>query len=157
MDMGPSRTLAQHLLAPDHHQCLVDDCTRLVERRIARQGTMRRLMFKAAIAVLNAIKANAVRHIVIDMLPRFAYALEPLFVQFRASDIEQFSDFLLNHRESVATALLSATDTRVQSYGNSTVIAIYGRLRHSAEQEIELALPELAQVLGRHLARSTVP
>ena len=111
-------------------------------------------MFKAGIAVLNAIKADAVRHIVIDMLPRYTDALEPLFEQFHCSGGEDFSDFLLTHRETAAAALLTVTDARVRSYGNAAVATVYAGLRPSAEQEVLRALPELAALLGQHLQAS---
>ena len=146
----------QRLLAASHHGQLVDECTALVEHRINQQPTVRKLMFRAGIAVLNAIKADAIRHIVNDMLPRFADSLDPLHQRFEASGALDFSEFLICHRSDAVEALLGVTDRRVQSYGNSAVVAVYASLRPSAEHEVDLALPELSRILNRFLIQAEV-
>lgn len=145
-------TLAERLLVEDRRDTLVASCVKLVEQQIDDQGTVRRLALKAGIAVLNAVKPNALTLVVNDLLHHFTHALEPLYQQFHAASGRDFSQFLRHHPDEAVSALIAVTDRRAEKLGNAAVRKVYGKLRPSAETEVRAALPGLSQIIAEHLA-----
>lgn len=144
-------TLAERLLIEDRRDTLVARCVALVEQQVDGQGTVRRLALKAGIAVLNAIKPNALHLVVNDLLHQFTHALDPLYQQFHATSGRDFSQFLLLHRDQAVLALIEVTDRRAEKLGNAAVRRAYGRLRPAANQEVRAALPGLSLIIAEHL------
>ena len=145
--------LSQTLLAnDDRREKLIGDCVRLVEERVASRDPVRRLALSAGVALLNAIKADALPRVVGTLLPEFAEALDPLHARFGRSGEADFSPFLRRHSDDAVAALLGVTDRRVGDHPNAALRSLYGRLRGVAEDEVRGALPGLASILSRHLA-----
>ena len=144
-------SLAQRLIQNHRREQLIDEVSDLVHFQVENQTGLRRLGLKAAIAVLNAIQSNAVRHVVSDLLPKFADALDPLFQEFHRSSGRDFSDFLRQHPEETVNALISVTDERAESFGHAAVSKVDARLRPTAENEVRAALPALSIILANHL------
>lgn len=147
-------TLAERLLLEHRRAILVERCVELVERQVDSQATVRRLALKAGVAVLNAVKPNALYLVVSDLLHEFTHALDPLYQQFHDAGGDDFSEFLQRHPDQAVHALITVTDQRAMAMGNAAVRRAYGRLRASAETEVRSALPGLSQILSDHLARS---
>lgn len=145
-------TLADRLLVTERRQTLIERCVALVEHQVDAQSTMRRLGLKAGIAVLNAIKPNALHLVVNDLLREFTNALDPLYQQFNQASGRDFSEFLQHHPDEAVSALIAVTDRRAARLGNATVRKVYSRLRPTAEHEVRSALPGLSQILAAHLA-----
>ncbi len=145
--------LGQRLIQNDRPEALIDEVAALVHYQVDHQSAVRKLMLKAAISVLNAIKPDAVRHVVSDLLPKFADALDPLFQEFHRTRGGDFSEFLQDHQEETVNALISVTDQRAESFGHVAVSKVYARLRPTAKNEVSAALPALSIILSAHLNR----
>lgn len=145
-------TLAERLLVIERRESLVTRCVALVEHQINNQSAIKRVAMKAGIAVLNAIKPNALHLVVNDLLYQFTHALDPLYQQFHQASGRDFSQFLQHHPDEAVSALIAVTDQRAKKLGNSTVRKLYGRLRPTAEAEVRSALPGLSQIIAEHLA-----
>lgn len=145
-------TLAERLLVEDRRDSLVTCCVALVEQQINGQSALKRVAMKAGIAVLNAIKPNALHLVVNDLLHEFTHALDPLYQQFHHASGRDFSHFLQHHPDEAVNALIAVTDQRAAKLGNAAVRKVYGRLRPAAETEVRSALPGLAQIISEHLA-----
>lgn len=146
------KTLAQLLTRDDaRRERVVHDCVNLVEEHIASRGALRRVTLGVGLAMLKAVKPDALERAVTMLLPDFARSLEPLFQRFQASDQRDFSQFLLHHSDAAATALIQVTDQRAEAVRNTAAKKAYAYLRESAEGEVRAALPALAGLLGRHI------
>lgn len=144
-------TLAERLLVEDRRETLIARCVALVEHQVDSQGTVRRLALKAGIAVLNAVKPNALHLVVSDLLHEFTHALDPLYQQFHLSSGRDFSHFLQHHPDEAVSALIAVTDQRAEKLGSAAVRKVYGKLRPTAETEVRSALPGLSQIISEHL------
>lgn len=150
-------TLAERLLVEDRRDTLIARCVTLVETQVDRQGTVRRIALKAGIAVVNAIRPNALSLVVSDLLHQFTHALEPLYQQFHIASGRDFSQFLQMHPDKAVQALIAVTDARAEQLGNAAVREAYRRLRPGAGREVRAALPGLSQIIAEHLAAATTP
>lgn len=144
-------TLAERLLVDDRRDSLIAHCVALVQTQVDAQGTVRRLALKAGIAVLNAIRPDALTHVVSDLLQQFTHALDPLYQRFHATSGHDFSQFLQAHPDEAVVALITVTDARAELLGSVAVRKAYGRLRPGAEHEVRAALPGLSRILAAHL------
>ena len=146
-------SLAERLLVEDRRDSLITSCVALVEQQVNSQPAVKRVAMKAGIAVLNAIKPNALYLVVSDLLQEFTYALDPLYQQFHHDSGRDFSHFLQHHPDEAVSALIDVTDQRAEKLGSSAVRKMYGRLRPSAEAEVRAALPGLSHIIAEHLAQ----
>lgn len=144
-------TLAEHLLVEDRRETLVASCVALVEQQVDSQRAFKRVTLKAGIAVLNAVKPNALHLVVSDLLHEFTHALDPLYQRFHQASGRDFSHFLQHHPDEAVSALIAVTDQRAEKLGNAAVRKVYGRLRPTAENEVRSALPGLSQIISAHL------
>lgn len=150
-------TLAERLLVEDRRQTLVSRCVCLVEQQVESQIVVRRLALKAGLAVLHAVQPNALHVVVDDLLSPFAQALDPLYQRFHDACGADFSQFLQQHPDAAAEALLLAADLRAQQRGNAAVRAAYARLRPAAHGQVRAAVPALARIVAEHLQPGTEP
>lgn len=144
-------TLAARLAVDAPSDALVTDCVGLIDKQVNTHGAIRRVALKAALAVLDSLKPNALRLIVADLLPRFAAALDPLYQRFNLSGGQDFSQFLDAHSEEAVAALLGVTDARVAAIDHGGVTAVYKKLRPSAQNEVRAAVPGLGTIISSHM------
>lgn len=145
-------TLMETLLADDRRDQVVRDCVKLIEQQVASRGLLRRTALSAGLAVLNAIKPNALTRAVTALLPDFAAALDPLYQRYREQPGRgEFSPFLQQHSDTAVDALIGVADQRIQASSNGAVKSAYARLRGSAQDEVRGALPGLAHLIAAHL------
>ncbi|MGQ0502616.1 MAG: DUF6918 family protein [Panacagrimonas sp.] len=145
------QTLADRLKADAPSESLITDCVGLIEKQVNSHGAIRRMALKAALAVLDSVKPNALRLIVADLLPRFAAALDPLYQRFDPSGGQEFSQFLDAHSEEAVAALLGVTDARVAAIDHGGVTAVYRKLRPTAQNEVRAAVPGLGKIISSHM------
>lgn len=132
-------------------ESVVQDCVKLIEDHISSRGAIRRVTLGAGLAMLKAVKPNALERAAAMLLPDFAEALNPLYQRFRQTGQRDFRQFLLSHGDEATQSLIQASDQRAARIGNAAIKKAYGSLRGSAEAEVRAALPALATLLGRRL------
>lgn len=148
-------TLAEKLTAPDVRPKVVTACVDLVEREVDAKRGLSGAAIKAGFKVVQTLKPGMVASVVDTLLPEFAGALEGIYARTTAGAPEPgsaFADYLGQHPEEAADALLQVTDQRADRAKNATLKKTYQRLRGSAKEHVATAVPGLARTLAPFLA-----
>jgi hypothetical protein len=127
---------------------VVDDCCLMIDGQLASKSGFSGIALKAAFAALKGIKPGYIPHVVEMLLPECFDALDPIW-----SEGLQKGDpvtHLSVSRSQAAEALLSITDERVKVSQRAIVRGTYEKLRKSAKEHVEEAVPDLAKVIDRY-------
>ncbi len=144
--------LAAIVLTAQNKDPLVADCVQLVEGRVAARGGLRGIALKTGLSVLKGARPDILPRAMQALLPDFVAALDPLYQDYAAAGARRdFASFLQQHRDRTVAALLGVTDGRAAQARNAAIKSVYARLRGGAEQEVEAALPQFAQLLSSYL------
>lgn len=140
--------LSEELLNPTKKDLLVDDCCTMIEKQIASKSGLGGMALKTAFAALKGVKPGYIPYVVEQLLPQCFTAIDPIW----SEGVEKGDpvDYLVESRSRAADALLSVTDQRVQKSTRSVVRGTYDKFRGSAKQYVEDAVPDFAQVIGKH-------
>jgi hypothetical protein len=127
---------------------VIDDCVQLVDDEVGRKKGLGGVVIKAGYKAVKGIKPGFIRQVVSALLDRWAAKLDPIWQQGKeAGDATAHFD---THRSDVAEALLSVTDEKSKSAKNAVVAKTYKKLRPTAKNHVEEAVPGLASLLARH-------
>ncbi len=149
-------SLADQLLTHDVRPVVIDACCDLIQREVGTKRGLSGIAVKTGFGVVTRVKPGFVREVVTKLLPEFVTALEPMYREAAdsASDGDlgaRFIRHVLEHRGRAAEALLGVTDSRIRG-ARSPLPQAYKKLRSSARENVEGALPGLLEVLRPHLA-----
>ena len=139
------------LTEPTRRRQVVRDAEALLDAEVDSKGGLSGLAIKAGYAAVKNIKPGFIRHVVVDLLPEFATALDPLFQEAKTKAVPVTSHFNANAGR-VADALLSITDGKAQRSTSGVVKGTYERLRGTAKKNVEQAVPRLGKVIEKHTA-----
>jgi hypothetical protein len=145
--------LADIVLTAKNKDPLVASCVQLVETRVAGRGGLRGIALKTGLAMLKSARPDILPRAMQALLPDFVAALEPLYQDWLRAGSGDFAAFLQRHSARTVQALLGVTDARAARAHNAAIKGVYGRLRGGAEQEVEAALPQFAQLLSTYVPR----
>lgn len=149
-------SLSDLLLRPEVRPLVVEGCVTVVEREVANKRGLGGTAIKAGFAVVSKVKPGFVREVVSNLLPDFAAALDPFYAESvseggdPAAVADAFVRRVERERARAAEALLAVTDRKIGS-ARPSVQKAYERLRPSAREHVEAALPSLAQALRPRL------
>jgi hypothetical protein len=129
---------------------VVDDCCTLIDEEVASRGGISGLALKAGYGAIKGIKPGFVKHVVTDLLPEFAEALETLYQEARQST-KGVAAHLEANAPRVADALLGITDEKAARSKNNLVKSTYEKLRSGAKKNVESAVPRLAKLVEKHV------
>jgi len=140
--------LSEQLLNPNKKAMIVDDCCTMIESQLASKSGISGIAFKTAFAALKGVKPGYIPHVVEQLLPQCFTAIDPIWSEGvqKGDPVEH----LVESRSRTADALLSVTDERVQKTNRSIVRGTYDKLRGSAKQHVEQAVPDLAKVIDKY-------
>jgi hypothetical protein len=141
--------LPEILTSPDKKESVIDDTVALIDAEVADKSGISGLALKAGYGVVKGIKPGFVRHVVNDLLPEFAEALDP-FYQEATDQKKAPRDHFVANSSRVADALLSITDTRAKTAKSNVVRSTYDKLRGTAKKNVEQALPRLGDLVAKH-------
>lgn len=141
--------LADVLLSSDQRSRVVDDCMTLIDQEVADKGGLTGLALKAGYKAVQGVKPNFVKNVVNDLLPDFAKGIEPVYDEAKAQN-KGIADHLSANKGKVADALLAITDRRAERTKFTVVKAAYERLRGTAKQHVEAAVPRLGRLVERY-------
>jgi hypothetical protein len=141
--------LTDQLLRPEAKPHVIDGCCKLIEREVAGKRGFSGAAVKAGFAVVTKVKPGFVREVVTTLLPEFAASLEPLY-QECATEAEVFARRVTSDRARAAEALLGVTDRRIGG-ARPAVQRAYEKLRPSARENVEAAIPGLVETLRPYL------
>ena len=147
--MQCSMDLRESLAEPGRREKVIDDCCALVEEEVSKKKGLSGVVIKTGYKAVKGIKPGFLRGVVSSLLDDWIAALEPIWLQGKASGGSP-APHLESHRPEVAEALLSVTDKKSQSSKSSLVRGTYNKLRPSAKEHVEEAVPGLVAVLVRN-------
>ncbi|MCA9701575.1 MAG: hypothetical protein KC431_28910 [Myxococcales bacterium] len=154
-------TLAERLLRPEAREAVIEGCCGLVDDEVSNKRGLSGVAVKAGFAVVSRVKPGFIREVVSKLLPEFVAALEPAYEQSRAEVgeageggdarvAEVFVARVTRERGATAEALLAVTDSRIGE-ARPSVRKAYEKLRPTARENVEAALPGLLAAIRRHL------
>jgi hypothetical protein len=141
--------LIEALTGEPQKNAVVDDCLGLIDAEVADRGGLSGLAIKAGYKTVQGIKPGFIRHVVSDLLPDFARALEPIYGEAKAQG-QGVRSHLAANPQRVADALLSITDEKAKRSKSGIVKGTYDKLRSGAKKNVEAAVPRLAAMIEKH-------
>src|SRR5450432_3583488 len=149
---GPPDTmpnLTEALTSDSKKSAVTDDCLALIDAEVSDKGGLTGLAIKAGYRTVQGIKPGFVRHVVTDLLPEFALALDPLYQQAKTSG-KGVREYFVANGTRVADALLTITDGKAQRSKSGMVKGTYEKLRGSAKKNVEAAVPRIGAMIEKH-------
>lgn len=149
----PSSHPLHNLTQTDQIDQVVKDCVALVRQEVSKKKGLTGTIIKGGLKVIERIRPKILDDLFYGLLPNFVEQLTPLYDRFQQSTQETQEDFtayLKRHTNEVSTALLAVTDRRAQMSKLSALVKIYRKMRPLAQDQINGAIPALAQLLARH-------
>ena len=141
--------LRELLSEPERRERVIDDCCTLVDDEVSKKKGLAAVIIRAGYKAVRGIKPGFIRHVVSSLLDEWIAALEPLW-QRGLAEGRAPAEHLASDPSAVAEALLSVTDGRAAHAKNALVRATYQKLRSSAKEHVEAAVPGLAELLAKH-------
>lgn len=127
---------------------VIADCVKLIDEQVAAKGGMSGLGLKAAYGAVKGVRPGYIAGAVDGLLPEVLAALDPMWSE--GSQTGNPVEYLTQNRARAADALLGITDARIERSKNGIVRGAYNKLRNSAKNDVEEAIPGLAQILNNH-------
>ena len=147
-------TLAEILTQPEVRPQVVRACADLIDAEVQSKTGFSGLAVKAGYKLVKTIKPSMVPEVVDKLLPEFAAAMEPMFAEVELQSAmtarpraELFSTHMQSDPKRVAAALLTVTDRRADK-ASGALKKTYGRLRDTAEEHVQVAIPGLVRALS---------
>ncbi len=129
---------------------IADDCAKLIDKLVAAKGGLGGMAMKAAYGVIKGIGAGYIPGAINRLLPDALKALDPIWQEgAEAGDPVQY---LSDNSDRTADSILSVTDARIAKTSNGVVSATYNKLRKSVKNDVEAAVPDLAQIINSYVA-----
>lgn len=142
-------SLPESLTSDTKKNQVVDDCCGIIDAEVSDKGGFSGLAIKAGYAAVKGIKPGFVRHVVVDLLPEFSVALDPIFQEAKSKGVPVASHFSSN-ASRVADALLAITDGKAKRSSSGVVKGTYDKLRGTAKNHVEAAVPRLGKLVEKH-------
>jgi hypothetical protein len=146
--------LAEILTQPEIRPQVVKACAVLIDAEVASKSGFSGLAVKAGYKLVKTIKPTMVGDVVDKLLPEFAEAMQPMFEEAERQAAaggrprgEAFIAALRGDPKRVAAALLTVTDRRADK-ASGALKKTYVRLRDTAEEHVQVAVPGLAGALA---------
>jgi len=142
-------SLEEALTDEGRKQQVIRDCVDIVDQEVADKRGMGGMAIKAGYKAVKGIKPGFITGVVTDLLPEFARALDPLYQEAREQE-QPVAAHLVKHSGRAAEALLAITDGKAERSSRGIVKGTYKRLRPSAKDNVQAAMPRLGQLIEKH-------
>jgi len=142
-------SLGELMAVGDKRRAVIDDALRVLDAEVDSKSGFSGMAIKAAYRVVKGIHPMFIRHTVDDLLDAFLNALDPIYQEALQKKISP-RDHLESNPGRVAEALLAITDARAARAKQMLVKKTYEKLRPTAKQHVEAAVPRLGQMLATH-------
>lgn len=128
---------------------VVKECLEIIDREVDDKGGLSGFAIKAGYKAVQGIKPGFVQTVVEDLLPEFAKAVEPVYDEAKGAG-KPVASFFVSNAGRVADALLAITDGKAQRSKSGVVKGTYERLRPTAKNHVEQAVPRLGRLVEKH-------
>ena len=142
-------TLPETLNDPAKKTVVVEDCCKIIDLEVDDKGGLSGIAIKAGYKVVQGVKPGFVRNVVVELLPEFSAALDPIFQEAKTRGVAVSAHFSSN-ASRVADALLAITDARAKKSPSGAVKGAYEKLRGTAKKNVEAAVPRLGKLVEKH-------
>ena len=142
-------SLVEKLAKDPVRPLVINDCVDLIEAQVKTKG----FVIKSAYATIKAIKKRFIPEVVDSMLDEWLEKLQPHFDKWSVAKTSSFSDYVVARSDEVAEDLLSVTDGRAAKTTHTTAKKMYARMREGAKKNVIEAIPSLARLIEKHLAK----
>jgi hypothetical protein len=142
-------TLKDLLGDPQNRSKVIHDCVDVIDAEVKDKGGLSGMAIKAGYAVVNGVKPTFIAEAVDHMLDEFAGALDPTYQAAKAAG-KPVATYFLDHKSAVADALLAITDARAKRAKTVAVIKTYEKLRGTAKQHVEAAIPRVGRLIEKY-------
>ncbi len=142
-----SDTLKAIITKAETRPIVVDECVALVESEVQGKG----LIIRGAFKTVKKIKPGFVKGAIDGLLDEWLDKMEPYYGNWKRTNSEGFGDHLASNKRDVANDLLTVTDERAETSKHKTAAKMYKKLRPSALNNVESAVPGLASLIEKHL------
>ncbi|MBV1862728.1 MAG: hypothetical protein KUG77_30175 [Nannocystaceae bacterium] len=139
-------SLADKLTAPEVRRDVVEACCNLVQSEVDSKRGFSGAAIKLGYRAVKALKPGFVGGAVNGLLPEFADAMQPLYDK-NDEDAGKFASYITANAAQTADLLLQVTDGKADRANNATIKKTYSKLRGSAKDNVEAAVPGLANAL----------
>jgi hypothetical protein len=145
--------LEEILTQPEVRPKVVGAVAELIDAEVKSKSGLSALAIKAGYKLVCAIKPSMVTEVVDRLLPEFAAALEPLYVDSQRAGgaarplSEKFESQMVADPARTAGMLLTVTDARAAK-ASGALRKTYDRLRDTADAHVRTAVPGLARTLA---------
>ena len=133
----------------DKRDQVIDDCVTLVDEEVQKKKGLGGVVIKTGYKAIRGIRPGFIRKVVSSLFDEWAVELDPFWSAAKAAGVSPKSHFEAK-RDAVAEALLSVTDGKAAGAKSALVRSTYNKLRPSAKQHVEEAVPGLATILDKH-------
>ncbi len=145
-------TLADALKEPHRRRAAAKAGAKLVDDEVHAKGGVTGLALRAALRALRSVRPDFVESALEALLPHFAPALDPLWVE---ANIDGKPDaWFRKNAGRVADALLAVTDARAERSSQPTTVRAYRGLRATARPHVEAVVPRLPAFIRAHTQAS---
>lgn len=144
-------SLTESLTSEAKKPQVVEDCLALIDAEVADKSGLSGLAIKAGYGVVKGIRPGFIKQVVVDLLPEFATALDPIYQEAKTK-AAPVGDHFRDNRARVADALLAITDAKAQKSKSGAVKGTYEKLRGTAKKNVEAAVPRLGKMIEKHTA-----
>jgi hypothetical protein len=133
---------------PNKKAKFVADCVNLIDEQVSAKSGLSGLGLKTAYAAVNGIKPNYIAAAIEALLPETLVALDPIWSEGIQTGTPV--EYLIQNRSRTADAVLSVTDARIETSQRAIVRSTYKKLRNSAKNDVEEAIPGLARIIDNY-------
>ena len=142
-----AETLKEIITNPTTRPIVIDECVELVESEVGNKG----LIIRGAFKTVRKIKPGFVKGAVDGLLDEWLDRMEPYYGSWKSKDEGSFGVHLTEQKREVANDLLKVTDERAETSKHKTAAKMYKKLRPTALNHVESAVPGLAALIEKHL------
>lgn len=140
--------LSDGLKNPNKKAMVVADCCIMLDEQVASKQGLSGIAVKTVYKAMKGIKPGFIDYAVEQLLPQCFTALDPIWSEgVQKGDPVGYLDV---SRSRTADALLSVTDTRAKNAQNKILRGSYEKLRGSAKNHVEEAVPHLARIIDKY-------
>lgn len=140
--------LCDGLNDPNKKGMVVTECVKLIDELVASARGVSGLGLKAGYGAIKGIAPSYCAGAIERLLPESLAALDPIWSEgIQTGDPVEY---LIQNRSRTADTLLSVTDAKIEKQRGGIVRGTYDKLRNSAKEHVEKAVPSLAKIIDNY-------
>jgi hypothetical protein len=141
-------SLSESLKDEGKQAAVVAEAVKLVDEEVAGKSGLSGFAVKKGYDAVKSLKPGFITEVVKKLLPDFAGKLEPIWEEGKKGGAP--TRFMQDNKSRVAEALLSVTDSKIDTAKSSVVRSTYSMLRGSAKKHVEDAVPRLSKLVEKY-------